>query len=263
MLDGGDCETIPTYPNNTNEIAMTITPRDKVRDAFNELRAAIASIAAPVERQEAAAAPDRASWVVSAKTLSSMFEPLAGLEPSSEGYRYRVGWNDALRRAMDYTMPPPESPKEAEAAAGQGEMRPTYYVRHPDGSISIAVPQPTPEQIAAQADYIYAQCDRKHGGGVCEDPDCHVSRASLPASPSQGQPATVDQLLAEMRSLAEATKLSPGRAVPVPTLVAVEGRKFMRGEPSLFDRVPLGDAAAVTSTLETIAAPSQPSQGDA
>lgn len=52
-------------------------------------------------------------------------------------------------------------------------MSPTYYVRHPDGSFSIAVPPPTPEQIAAQADFRYALCDRQHGGGVCEDPDCH------------------------------------------------------------------------------------------
>ena len=53
-------------------------------------------------------------------------------------------------------------------------LHPTYYVRHPDGSISIAEPQPTQEQIASQR-HVYAQCDRKHGGGVCEDPGCHRS----------------------------------------------------------------------------------------
>lgn len=51
-------------------------------------------------------------------------------------------------------------------------LHPTYFVRHPDGSYSIAQPQPSQEQIAAQSP-IYAQCDRKHEGSVCEDPDCY------------------------------------------------------------------------------------------
>lgn len=48
---------------------------------------------------------------------------------------------------------------------------PTYYVRHPDGSYSIAEPQPPQEQIAKQRN-VYAQCDQKHGGSCCEDPYC-------------------------------------------------------------------------------------------
>lgn len=50
-------------------------------------------------------------------------------------------------------------------------MLPTYYVRHPDGSYSIAAPQPTQEQIAQQRT-VYAQCDQRHGGSCCEDPYC-------------------------------------------------------------------------------------------
>ncbi len=56
---------------------------------------------------------------------------------------------------------------------------PVYYVRHPDGTFSIAEPQPTDDQIALQRN-IYAQCDRKHGGAVCEDPGCYrAARAEL------------------------------------------------------------------------------------
>lgn len=72
-----------------------------------------------------------------------------------------------------------------------------------------------------------------------------------PAASSAQEP--VDQLMAEMRALGEATLRTPGQAVKVPELVATEGRKFMRGEPSLFDRVPLGDVASVASVLEDAA----------
>lgn len=57
------------------------------------------------------------------------------------------------------------------------DIQPTYYVRHPDGSYSIAQPQPTPEQIASQP-RAYAQCDREHGGSCCEDPDCYRAAAT-------------------------------------------------------------------------------------
>jgi hypothetical protein len=64
----------------------------------------------------------------------------------------------------------------------------------------------------------------------------------------------VAQLLAQMRELAEETRQNPGKAVKVPPLVEAEGRKFMRGEPSLIDRLPLGDIEALGSTFP---APSQ------
>lgn len=59
------------------------------------------------------------------------------------------------------------------AAGAQNTPRPTYYVRHPNGSFSIAVPQPTEAEIAEQREYVYAQCDRKHAGSCCEDPQCY------------------------------------------------------------------------------------------
>lgn len=49
---------------------------------------------------------------------------------------------------------------------------PTYYVRHPDGSFSVAKPQPSAEDIERQRNFVYAQCDQKHGGGTCADPYC-------------------------------------------------------------------------------------------
>lgn len=73
--------------------------------------------------------------------------------------------------------PGTSSPTTSQEARGHSPMLPTYYVRHPDGTYSIA--QPTQEQVAAQAaDFIYALCDRKHDGSCCEDPDCY--RAKLP-----------------------------------------------------------------------------------
>jgi hypothetical protein len=53
-----------------------------------------------------------------------------------------------------------------------GPIQPLYYVRHPDGSYSVAQPHPTPEQVARQ-DGTYALCDGEHGGSVCADPYCH------------------------------------------------------------------------------------------
>lgn len=61
-------------------------------------------------------------------------------------------------------------------SAKNEQITPTYYVRHPDGSFSIAEVQPNQEQIAAQSEYVYAQCDRHHAGGVCEDPDCYLTK---------------------------------------------------------------------------------------
>lgn len=84
--------------------------------------------------------------------------------------------------------------------AEKSPMLPTYYVRHPDGSISIAEPQPTAEQIAAQ-DRCYAQCDCKHEGGCCPDPDCHVYRRLLRTSLRAQRDelfAALEELLADM-----------------------------------------------------------------
>lgn len=67
--------------------------------------------------------------------------------------------------------------------------QPLYYVRHPDGSFSVAAPQPTAEQIAAQ-NGDYAQCDGAHAGSCCEDPCCHrvcAGRVAVPAAPNQGE----------------------------------------------------------------------------
>jgi hypothetical protein len=76
-------------------------------------------------------------------------------------------------------MEQPKQPIDAytSALAGVGATareitNPTYYVRHPDGSYSIAEPQPMHEQIASQHN-VYAQCDRKHSGSCCEDPYCY------------------------------------------------------------------------------------------
>jgi len=58
------------------------------------LRRAIAEIDA-----KASAEPS-----ISVSALSKMFEPLDGLDKDQPGYQQRLGWNDALRRAMDYSQ---------------------------------------------------------------------------------------------------------------------------------------------------------------
>lgn len=47
--------------------------------------------------------------VVPVSVLSGMVEPLEGVDSGQPGYHWRRGWNDALRRAMDYARPPAAS----------------------------------------------------------------------------------------------------------------------------------------------------------
>lgn len=63
----------------------------------------VASAAAPAQGAGPVAA-------VSVHALSKMFECLDGVDREQPGYHWRRGWNDALRRAMDYSCdicPPP------------------------------------------------------------------------------------------------------------------------------------------------------------
>jgi hypothetical protein len=43
--------------------------------------------------------------VISSKQLSTMFQDLKGIDTNQSGYHWRVGYNAALRQAMDYSMP--------------------------------------------------------------------------------------------------------------------------------------------------------------
>jgi len=43
--------------------------------------------------------------VISSEQLSAMFQDLKGIDTSQSGYHWRVGYNAALRQAMDYSMP--------------------------------------------------------------------------------------------------------------------------------------------------------------
>lgn len=75
-------------------------------------------------------------------------------------------------------------------------------------------------------------------------------RAALAAQPAaSGEAPSVETLLAQARELARVTAERPGQAVAIPELLSTEGRKFMRGEPSLFDRAPLGDLQEVGGAM--------------
>lgn len=52
--------------------------------------------------------------VVPVSVLSGMVEPLEGVDSGQPGYHWRRGWNDALRRAMDYARPPPAAAQPVE-----------------------------------------------------------------------------------------------------------------------------------------------------
>lgn len=62
--------------------------------------------ASPAPTTEPPAAP-AGEPVISVSALSRMFEELSGLDRNQPGYSYKAGWNDALRRAMDYASPAP------------------------------------------------------------------------------------------------------------------------------------------------------------
>ena len=48
---------------------------------------------------------------VSSEQLSTMFQDLKGIDTSQSGYHWRVGYNAALRQAMDYSMPSYTTPQ--------------------------------------------------------------------------------------------------------------------------------------------------------
>ena len=52
--------------------------------------------------------------VISAKQLSAMFQNLKDVDQNQSGYHWRIGWNAALRQAMDYSMPPCTTPPKRE-----------------------------------------------------------------------------------------------------------------------------------------------------
>ena len=49
--------------------------------------------------------------VISVSALSRMVEDLSGLDRNQEGYSYKAGWNDAIRRALDYATPAASEPR--------------------------------------------------------------------------------------------------------------------------------------------------------
>jgi hypothetical protein len=50
--------------------------------------------------------------VISSEQLSAMFQDLKGIDTSQSGYHWRVGYNAALRQAMDYSMPSYTTPPQ-------------------------------------------------------------------------------------------------------------------------------------------------------
>lgn len=82
---------------------------------------------------------------------------------------------------------------------------------------------------------------------------------SQPMPEAAAQKTPLDKLRHEMRLVTALTLKNPGVAITLPDLMATEGRKFMRGEPSLFDQLPFGEMQSVTAMLSAPpAAPAQP-----
>jgi hypothetical protein len=55
--------------------------------------------------------------VVTVEQLSGMTESLEGLDKNQPGYHWRKGWNDALRKAMDYAAPPKQPASQTKGTA--------------------------------------------------------------------------------------------------------------------------------------------------
>lgn len=66
---------------------------------------------------------------------------------------------------------------------------------------------------------------------------------------SQEDKPVSDTLQKQLRDLVEATKQANGKPVKVPVLLREEGMKFMRGEKSLLDQLPIGDLMQISSAM--------------
>jgi len=67
-------------------------------------------------------------WI-SAEALSRMFESESNMDKTQAGFQWRKGWNDALRRAMDYCGPSPtEASKPVQAEAPISDLMKFYSV---------------------------------------------------------------------------------------------------------------------------------------
>jgi hypothetical protein len=69
--------------------------------------------------------------------------------------------------------------------------------------------------------------------------------------------APIDTLRKQMRIVTALTLKNPGQAITLPDLMATEGRKFMRGEPSLFDQLPFAEVQSIGASLDSATPPQQ------
>lgn len=60
--------------------------------------------------------------VISAEQLEGMFHKLEKLDQNSWGYKWKEGWNAALRQAMDYAMPQAAEPVGEQVIVGRAEL---------------------------------------------------------------------------------------------------------------------------------------------
>lgn len=93
--------------------------------------------------------------------------------------------------------------------------------------------------------------------------EAEVLRINGITSEEPKKPHSLDELRKQMREVTEAAYKAPGKAVRMPELVATEGRKFMRGEPSLFDQLPFGEVQQIGSVPDASPAPPQAEQAGA
>lgn len=96
-------------------------------------------------------------------------------------------------------------------------------------------------------------CELEDFGPLYEKVHAYLSQP-MPEAAAQKTP--LDKLRHEMRLVTALTLKNPGVAITLPDLMATEGRKFMRGETSLFDQLPFGEMQSVTAMLS--ASPAAP-----
>jgi hypothetical protein len=113
--------------------------------------------------------------------------------------------------------------------------------RHPDGSIDLSrLGQGTAPPVAAEP-----RGWRIEEGTFISSPGegCRVDATPPQAQPAQAsEPTPEDSFVAEIRALcAQTLKVPPGTSVPIPPSIRAEIDKFMRDQPSAFDRIAWGE----------------------
>jgi hypothetical protein len=147
-----------------------------------------------------------------------------------------------------------DEPDEAEALVTAAWNRRTPPASPPVPADIAALAEECKEAVRdAIRDAESAQSDYAHyGHSLIAEKSCAAALALIdrlaalaqPQQPARADEPPIETLRQQLADLASETRANPGKAVSVPALLSEEGRKFMRGEPSLIDQLPFKEVLA-------------------